>query len=82
MPQLTPARRKALAVLGDARLRDVPVWTSNATTPVGAERPTVYWQAAQWLIGQGYVERDGQAPPYERLSLTPAGVDFAIRELS
>jgi len=66
--KLTPARRKALAVLADADASGVNVRVSNATTPPGAPAPAVYWQVVDWLVKQGLAVDEGR-----RVVLTPEG---------
>lgn len=64
---LTPARKRALAVLLSAAGRHT-VRISNQTTDA-----TVYWQSADWLIRTGLAE----LVALEYLELTDGGRDIA-----
>lgn len=65
---LTPARMRGLRLLAEG-----PARYSNMTDELGS---LIYWQTADWLIGQGYATRR----PFESGSsvldvvITPAGV--------
>lgn len=85
MADLTPARRRALAVLlnGEATGREVRV--SNETTAINMLGGTVlpggrtiwpqlriYWSVADWLCAQGYTTR-GMRLGADQLQLTVSG---------
>lgn len=73
MAKLTKARRAGLAVLA-SRTKD-RCFRSNVTTPAVGY---VYWQTADWLIDNGYVE---YVPPGRYvIRLTAAGLDLARAE--
>lgn len=67
--QLTAARKRALAVLLQAKLEDRLVRISNETA-----EDRIYWQSADWLIRNGLAETLAVG---EYLALTAAGVDIA-----
>ena len=67
--QITPARKRALTVLLDAKLDDrLPLRISNETNAA-----CVYWQSAVWLVENGLAE----SPDPEHITLTAAGLDIA-----
>lgn len=66
---LTPARKRALAILLNTALHDPhPLRISNET-----HDEAIYWQVAEWLITNGLVERVAG----EYIQLTAAGRDIA-----
>lgn len=79
-PQLTPARRKALAVLAEAERLGEQVRVSNTTTDLrsywGQQQLTVYWQVAGWLDDNGLTTRRRQLGA-DILTLTATGRQLA-----
>ncbi len=68
-PKLTPARRRALAVLAAAERTNTTVRWSNLTSQPDVKHPCVYWQTCDWLVEQGLAVEDG----IRLIRLTPAG---------
>lgn len=66
---LTPARRRALAVLTAAEHDGTTVRYSNLTSQPGVKHPSVYWQTCDWLVAEGLAEEHG----IRLIRLTPPG---------
>ena len=72
--KLTPARRRALAVLAERHRHGRCARVSNTTD---AEAGCLYWQSAEWLVAAGLAEPIGVEhgwPSNTYLRITPAGI--------
>ena len=76
MTTLTPARRRALEVIAATHPRPARYSNSTSASTEGAKVALIHWQAADWLIAEGFVLQyitAEDAADWTGLHLTDAG---------